>query len=124
VTRRSQLHGLGLNPGEINRVVRAVGAGAGDVVASQINGVTFRSQLSPDIDLTGRQALGQDPAPGGVSELFMQISKPAVYVDTSLGTMRIAPWGEPNMNLYPIFIIGTLVGAGALLGLIVRGLRK
>jgi hypothetical protein len=125
ITRRSQLYGLGQGRAAgIVRAIRAAGTAAGDVAASQIQGVTFRSQLGPDVELTGRQALGQDPAPGGMSELFMRLSKPAVYVETSLGTMRLAPWGEPTLNLYPVFVIGTLVGLGALAGVVARGLKK
>lgn len=124
ITRRSQLHGLGLQQGDIARAAIAASGAAGDIALDQIKGVTFRSQLSPDIPLTARQAVGAEPAPSGVGELFMSISKPAVYVDTSLGTIRLAPWGEPTMNLYPVFLIGTLVGLGALAGLIYRGIKK
>lgn len=126
ITRRSQVFaGLGAPPAPnaialANKLVK----GAGNLVSDQVKGVTFRSQIAPDIDLTAAQAVGQEPPKGGMSELFMQVTKPAVYVDTSLGTFRIAPWGEPTVNLYPILLIGTIVGIGAIAGILWRGLRK
>jgi hypothetical protein len=127
ITRRSQLYGLGAQTsaaGTLIDAVRSVASGAGSIAADQIHGVTIRSQLSPDIELTGAQALGSEPAPGGMGELFFQIAKPAIYVETSLGTIRLAPWGEPSMNLYPVFMIGLLVAGATVAGLVVRGLKK
>jgi hypothetical protein len=128
ITRRSQLYGPGLGAeGPATSAVRAIksfASTAGDLAVDQIHGVTLRSQISPDIHLTAEQAVGQQPSPGGLSTLFLQVSKPAIYVDTSLGTLRIAPYGEPTMNLYPLFLVGAMVGLGALAGVFFRGMRS
>ena len=110
--------------GQVTRAIVSAAKGAGDIALDQVHGVTFRSQVSPDIPLTARQAVGQEPLPVGVSDLWLRMTKPAVYVDTTLGTLRIAPWGEPTMNLYPVFIIGSMVLGATVAGLITRGLRK
>jgi len=130
ITRRSQIFaGLGApsTSGAATAAVRAVrslASGAGDIAMDQINGVTFRSQIAPDVDLTASQAVGHEPPRGGLSDIFMRVTKPAVYVDTSLGTIRLAPWGEPTLNLYPLLLIGTIVGIGAFAGILWRGLQK
>jgi len=108
----------------IIKAANSIAEGGGDLALSQINGVTFRSQISPDVDLTAEQAVGNEPTSGGMGEIFMRIMKPSVYVDTSLGTFRITPWGEPTLNLYPLLLLGAVVGAGALAGVIWRGLSK
>ena len=126
ITRRSQVFaGLGA-PQAPNAIALAnqLVKGAGNLVSDQVKGVTIRSQIAPDFDLTAAQAVGREPPKGGMSEIFMQVTKPAIYVDTSLGTFRIAPWGEPKVNLYPLLLIGTIVGIGALAGILWRGLRK
>jgi hypothetical protein len=126
ITRRSQVFaGMGAGPATTAvRAVQRLASGAGDLAMDQINGVTIRSQISPDFDLTAAQAVGGEPPAGGMSELFMRVAKPSVYVDTSLGTLRIAPWGEPTVNLYPLLLIGTIVGIGALAGILWRGMSK
>jgi len=120
ITRRSQLPLAGLGAGAASGFLRSVG----DVASKQVQGVTFRSAISPDINLTGGEATGEQPRQSRFSELFLQFTKPTVYVDTTLGTLKIAPWGEPQMNLFPVILVGTVVGLAALAGLIVRGLRK
>jgi len=120
ITRRSQLPLAGLGAGAASGFLRSVG----DVASKQIQGVTFRSTISPDINLTGGEATGDQPRPSRFSELFLQFTKPTVYVDTSLGTLRIAPWGEPQINLFPVVVVGTVVGLAVIAGLVVRGLRK
>lgn len=116
--------GLGLQRGDIAKAVISASGAAGNIALDQIHGVTFRSQISPDIPLTARQAVGTEPPPGGMGELFMAITKPAVYVDTSLGTIRLAPWGEPTMNLYPVFLVGSIAAVGLGIGLLYRALKK
>ena len=130
ITRRSQLYAQGLGAGggagagPITSAIRSAAGLVSDVALDQVKGVTMRSQLSQDVTLTARQAMGIDPTEPGLGTLFMQISKPAIYLDTTLGTIRIAPWGEPTLNLYPFFLIGTLVGVAAVVGLIARGFSK
>lgn len=127
ITRRSQLYAQDLGAGEImgpiTSAIRSAAGAVTDVAIDQINSVTIRSQLSQDVTLTPRQAMGIDPTEPGLGTLFMRISKPAIYLDTTLGTIRIAPWGEPTLNLYPFFLIGTLIGVAAVAGLIARGFR-
>lgn len=109
--------GLGASPADFLRSV-------GDVASKQVQGVTFRSAISPDIAMTGRQATGEEQRPSKFSELFLQFTKPTVLVDTSLGRIRIAPWGEPEFNWFPVLVIGTAVSLAAIAGLVVRGLKK
>lgn len=126
ITRRSQIF-AGMGAGPATAVIQAasrLASTTGEIALSQINGVTIRSQISPDLDLTAAQAVGGEPPAGGLSDIFMRIVKPSIYIDTSLGTFRITPWGEPTMNLYPLLLIGTIVGIGALAGILYRGLQK
>ena len=104
ITRRSQLHGLGASGRDLASAISSV---VGKTAEGAIHGVTYRSQISPDIELTARQALGLDKTEGGFGQIFMALSKPAVYVDTDLGVIRIAPWGEPKLNLFPIMLIAS-----------------
>jgi hypothetical protein len=126
ITRRSQVF-AGMGAGPATAIIQAASKVASTTSAlalSQINGVTIRSQISPDLDLTAAQAVGGEPPAGGLDELFMRIVKPSIYVDTSLGTFRITPWGEPTLNLYPVLLIGAIVGIGALAGILWKGMQK
>ena len=94
--------------------------------SDQVRGVYFRSQISPDIDIDPTALMAgrkREFSEGGLSELFLRVAKPSVYVDTTLGSIRIAPWGEPRFNLLPLLLIGTAVGGAVALGLIARGLK-
>jgi hypothetical protein len=120
VTRRSQL-GLGQSS-----VVGAISSFGRTLATDQIKGVYFRSQVSPDIELDPSQMSGERPrtlSEGGISELFLRVAKPAMYVDTTMGAVRVAPWGEPKLNLFPVILAGTLIGGALVAGLIARGLR-
>lgn len=119
ITRRSQLEGLGQTS-----ISRAISSVTRQAAIESVKGVTFRSQFSPDIALSGPQATGAEDAGGGIGQLFMRLSKPSIYVDTHLGVIRIAPWGEPKLNLFPLFLVGTIVGTAVVAGLIIRGIRK
>jgi hypothetical protein len=120
ITRRSQLAGLG----SAADIARAISSVASETASKSIHGVRFRSQVSPDLDLTPRQAMGQEPTDGGFGQVFMAVAKPAVYVDTDLGVIKIAPWGEPNLNLFPLAMIAAGVGLATVAGLIIRGIRS
>jgi hypothetical protein len=110
--------------GPISTAVRGAAGVVSDVALDQIYGVTMRSQLSQPVHMTSRQALGIDPTEPGIGALFMQISKPEISLNTSLGDIRIAPWGEPTLNLYPLFLVASIVGLGALAGLAVRAWQR
>jgi hypothetical protein len=125
ITRRSQLYAQGIGAeGPISTAVRGAAGVVSDVALDQIYGVTMRSQLSQPVHMTSRQALGIDPTEPGIGALFMQISKPEISLNTSLGDIRIAPWGTPTLNLYPLFLVASIVGLGALAGLAVRAWQR
>jgi len=124
ITRRSQLPLGGLGESEIMQAIASIGR---EVAADQIQGIYFRSQISPDIELDPVQVLSGEKrtvAQGGVSEGFLQFAKPAVYLDTKLGSIRIAPWGEPNPWMFPLVAIGSVAGLAVLVGVILKAVRK
>jgi hypothetical protein len=136
ITRRSQLvyarqHGMG----DLTDSIKSfVSSGAGGAVRR----VTIRSNLSPDISLDPREAAGpggmvaagKDAPPvagvrrrGGFSEAIMAFAKPEIEVETPIGVVRVAPWGQPTTNLFwPVVIIGA-AGITALGILAYRGLK-
>ena len=124
ITRRSQLYAQGVGAGEVADAVRSAAGLVSDVALDQVYSVTMRSQLSQPVTMTSRQAMGIDPTEPGLGTLFMQLSKPEISLETSLGTIRLAPWGEPTLNLYPVFLIASIVGLGALAGLAVRAWQR
>jgi hypothetical protein len=124
ITRRSQLYAQGLGAGEAAGLVRSAAGAVGDIALDQVYGVTMRSQLSQPVHMTTRQALGIDPTEAGMGTMFMQISKPEISLETTLGTIKVAPWGEPTLNLYPFFLVASIVGVGALVGLAVRAWQR
>lgn len=130
-TRRSQsLDGLGQGSAAAS-IARAV-RGAGTLAASQVRSVTFRSQISPDIELdpfqavsTGQQPVAKPRTVGeyGLRELFLRAVRPALDLDTSFGVLRIAPWGEPK-PLFPVFVAGAIIASFVLVGFVVRRIRR
>jgi hypothetical protein len=124
ITRRSQLYAQGIGAGPIATAITSAAGSVADVALDQVQSVTMRSQLSEPIHMTAREAMGVDPTEPGLGTLFMRISKPEISLNTTLGTIRIAPWGEPTLNLYPFFLVGTMVGAAALAGLVARAFSK
>ena len=126
ITRRSQLPvgGLGADDASIMSAISSFGR---QIAGDQIKGVFFRSSISPDIQLDPSMVLSGQPrsvSEGGFGELFLRFAKPAVYLDTNLGAIRIAPWGDPTINLFPVILLGTVAAGAVIAGLIVKGLRK
>ena len=87
-------------------------AGLRTAAMGSVRGVTLRSNLSPEVRLTNPLEVagpsgGGVRRRGGVSEALLAIMKPEVEIDTAAGMLRIAPWGQPTMNLFwPIVILG------------------
>jgi len=97
------------------------------LASSQVKGGFFRSQISPDIRLDPLEVMSGTArtfGQGGVSEMFLNFAKPAVYLDTSFGSLKIAPWGEPKFNYFPLLILGTAVGGAVVAGMIWKQLKK
>ena len=92
---------------------------------ASIKGARFRTTISPEVSL-GPDVLfsGSQRSGGGGSEAFLRFVRPAVYLDTALGTRVVAPWGDPSRNLFPLLAIGSLVLASVGLGVLIRGLRR
>jgi hypothetical protein len=92
---------------------------------ASVKGARFRTTISPEVTL-GQDVLfaGSQRTGGGGSEAFLRFVRPAVYLDTALGTRVIAPWGEPSRNWFPLLAIGTLVAASVGVGVLIRGLRR
>ncbi len=129
-TRRSQsLDGLG--QGAAASAVAQLAKSAGRAATSQIRSVVFRSQISPDIEIdpvleSVAEPVAEPRTVGehGLSELFLRVAKPAFYIDTNFGVLRVAPWGEPKLPLFPLFVAGTIVGGFVLAGFVVRRMRR
>ena len=113
VTRRSQLNGLGAS------LISDVASG---IARGSVKSVTFRSQISPDYSYDPNAPIR--PGGGGFGQILMQIVKPEVEVDTAAGRVSMAPWGKPTLPLFPLAVGVVILGAAAVAGLVVRGLRK
>jgi hypothetical protein len=117
-------HPQGLGDTDVANMISSFGKG---LASSQIKGVFFRSQVSPDIKLDPLEIIRGAPrtfSEGGVSEAFLKFVKPAVYLDTNWGSLKVAPWGEPKTNYFPFLLIGTVLGGAVVGGLIWRGLKR
>ena len=113
--------------GDTSDVVSSIAQFGKGLASSQIKGVFFRSQISPDIQLDPiavMQGLPRSFSEGGVSEMFLKFAKPAIYLDTQFGSLKVAPWGEPKTNFFPLLLIGTVLGGAVVGGLIYKRLRK
>jgi hypothetical protein len=89
-----------------------------------IRRVVFRSAISPEIELDPNQEGPRTAGQGGGSEAFLRFAKPAWYLDVGGSVVKLAFWGEPTTNYFPL-IAGAAVIAGAVgLGLVIRGLRR
>lgn len=115
------LRGLG-GPSGVQTFLRTAATGA-------VRSVVLRSNLSPDVELTNPLEVA-GPSGGGVrrrggfSEALLALMKPEVEVETAVGTVRIAPWGQPTMNLFwPIVILGA-ASAVSLAIVVGKGLRS
>ena len=92
---------------------------------ASIRGVRFRSAITPEIVLDSKDLAGKPGAAGeGKPSALMSFIRPAVYIDTPMGTRAIAPFGEPTRNWFPVVagaaVILAAVGAGTML----RGMRR
>lgn len=119
-SQQVELGDLGLDLSSLTSLVGKATTAA----RSQIRAARFRSQLTPEITLD----LSQPGAPaangGGPSGWLLSLIKPAVYVDTNLGTVTLAPGGEPTRNFFPLVALLGVVGGGLAIGLLVRALRR
>lgn len=93
-----------------------------------IKGARFRSTISPEVSLSSQVLFAGQRRPttvegGSPAETFLRFVRPAVYLDTALGTRVIAPWGEPNRNWFPLIAAGAVVLTAVGAGIFLRGLR-
>jgi hypothetical protein len=96
----------------------------GQVARRSIRRVTFRSAVSPEIELDPNQEGPRSSGQGGGGEAFLRFAKPAWYLDIGGSVVKLAPWGEPTTNYFPL-LAGAAVVVGALgVGLAIRGLRR
>ena len=89
---------------------------------SVVKSATFRSQLTPTFTWDPWSPTPPAP-PGGGSGWLMEIVKPAVDIETQLGPVTIAPYGEPTEEYGTLAAVGglaTLVGVVFLIGWIAR----
>lgn len=80
--------------------------------------MTFRSQVSPDYTYDPRL-----PAGGAEPSLALQVMKPAVILHTPAGDVTYAPYGKPKLNLFPLMVVLTVAGAGAIGWYAAQGVR-
>ncbi|MEE9197250.1 MAG: hypothetical protein V3U45_03820 [bacterium] len=92
---------------------------------ASVKGARFRTAISPEVNL-GHDALfaGRRRTGGGAGEAWLRFVRPAVYIDTALGTRVIAPWGEPTRNWFPLLAGAAVVLTAVSVGAIIRGLRR
>lgn len=97
-------------------------------IARQIQYVTVRSQIAPDVTL--EQGAGgwfeAKPGPPSFGARFLaSVVKPEIEVGTPLGPIRVAPYGVPERR-YDLVVIagGALALGGALAWLVSRLARR
>jgi hypothetical protein len=98
-------------------------ASIASLISGSVQGVTFRSQVTPDYTYDPNAPAPAEPQ----SSWLMQLVKPEVTLQTPLGPMRVAPYGVPTQDYFPILVIGgiaLLVGAFTLAGWIGRVTAK
>jgi|GEM_PF-3503593 len=109
---------------DLSSALQSVGR---DYVQRGVKQVVFRSQISPAMAYdpkSGRPAEAGAGSPGGAfGQTLMRVVKPAVYVETSAGTFKYAPYGEPTANYFYPVVIGAAALGGVLLYLIYKGIR-
>ncbi len=93
---------------------------------SMIQGVTFRSTITPAYTYDPwAQASGAAPARGGFDPL--SFLKPTFDVQTPAGPITIAPYGDPgDTNYLPFLAVGALataIGVVVLIGWIARKIK-
>jgi len=96
---------------------------------STVKGARFRSAVSPEVRLDGATLFAGQSRPaagegGPGTETLLRFIRPAVYIDTTLGTRVIAPWGEPQRNWFPLLAVAGVVLTAVGVGVLVRGLRR
>jgi hypothetical protein len=80
-----------------------------------VKSVTFRSQVTPDYTYDP-WAPAPPPPPDEGSGWLMNFVKPAVTIETAMGPVEVAPYGEPTENYGQVVLAG---GLAALVGVIV-----
>ena len=115
--RRRQANAAGLGQGSIMDAL-------GTVARRSIKRVVFRSTVSPEIELDPNQEGPRDSGQGGGGEAFLRFVKPAWYIDMGGGVVKLAPWGEPTANYFPLLATAAAVAAAVGIGLVIRGLRR
>lgn len=104
-------------------LVSRIVSGARGLTQGSVKRITLRSNFTPDVDYSWAESQA-GARKGDFSELFWRLAKPEIEVETSFGTIRSAPYGEPDMNLFwPAAILG-VASVGALGILAWRGLFR
>lgn len=112
-------HSAGLGQG--NPLTQALAS----VGRASVRGAVFRSTVSPEVVIADPlRPSARTVSEGGLDETFLRLIKPAVYLDTAAGPMKIAPWGEPRANYFPLVAGVALLGSALLIGMIVRGFTR
>ncbi|MCC6752022.1 MAG: hypothetical protein IT371_30500 [Deltaproteobacteria bacterium] len=100
----------------VNAGVAAMQRVAGNVASRAISRVTIRSQITPDYSVDP-SAAGPSAAPKqGFGNVLMGLIRPAIYVETPAGTIRVEPWGQPRSNYLPVILALGGVAALAVFG--------
>jgi hypothetical protein len=115
--------GVGAPPAVNLPQVGAAFSQAASFARSQIRGARFRSTLGSIPMAFGPTGTVQPAADGGGSSI-MGFLQPAWDLDTSLGTITLAPWGAPTRNYGPLVLALAAIAAGLGFGLVIRGLRS
>lgn len=74
-------------------------------ISSLVSNVTMRSQVTPEYVWTPSS---ETKAQGGLTGLIMGFIRPAIYVKTPAGTMKMEPYGVPTTNYFPLLAIATV----------------
>lgn len=87
-----------------------------ELAGAAIGKITFRSQVSPEVEVDPFAAPEEQKRDAPPSA-FLGFVRPAVTLETAVGTRTIAPYGEPDANYFPLFVAGAgVLGLLTLIG--------
>lgn len=88
---------------------------------------SFNSQLTPPVKVDrplSPRAAQREGRSGFFTNAIMSVVKPEVVIETPAGVKRMAPWGEPTTNLYPVVVAGMIAGSVLAAGVVWRAFTR
>lgn len=79
-----------------------------NLLASSVKSIRLETRWTPAIVI--QDPFGRTPSPGpGMGAQTAKFLRPKITVETPLGPLKTAPWGEPGPSQWPLVQIGAAV---------------